>query len=84
VYELMAEVCANSAAPPPAAVLVAINEGVGFFPKDAELAYRVAVLYSNERDSAQVLAMVKIGLQQAKQAALRERLLELNRKLLAK
>jgi hypothetical protein len=83
VYALMATVCADSAAPPPAPILAAINEGIKFFPNDGELAYRVAVLYNNERDPTRAMTLIKVGLQHANDAILRARLLKLNKKLLA-
>ncbi len=53
-----------------------------FSSVDSELAYWVAVRYSNNKDLGQAMTMVKVGLQNTLKTSLREQLLELNKKLL--
>ena len=78
----MAEVGGNSATSPSPAALAAIAEGVKLFPKDGELAYRVAMLYSENHDPKQARSLLQQGLQNTINDSLKLRMLELNRKLL--
>ena len=84
VYELMAEVCLNSAVPPPPAALAAIDEGVKLFPKDRDLADLVVLLQSDNKNSTKSVNKSGPTLQDALNASMRDRLLEENKSRLSR
>jgi len=80
VYELLADVYVNCVAPPPALAKAALDEGVKFFPKDGELVYRVAALYSAS-EPREALRLVSLGLLNTATDSDKIRFLDLKKKL---